>query len=223
MHLECPPLLSPPAGHLQSYILFRPIWIHFSINEDYRRNSSGHYSMRLTWIDVLTVVGVSHIWSISCLLQDDVYKAGGGGGQRLWLCCFGGWANCHQRTRGGQQAQSEGREGSRWSNWRRLIGMNNSALLFPVGGAKERSHVRCQDPRCRWEGWYRSDQDRCSGKQLEIHRNLCLFISVPTWMFCSSFLFFWNEVSLKTMWNLFSLSLSTFIVFFIQILSHQSC
>lgn len=45
-------------------------------------------SLRLTWIDVLTVA--SHIWSIciSCLLQDDIYKAGGGCGQRLWLCCF---------------------------------------------------------------------------------------------------------------------------------------
>lgn len=70
---------------------------------------------------------------------------------------------------------------------------------FPVGGAKKWSHVRCQDQRCRREGWYRSDQDRCSGKQFEIHGNvyLCLVISDQTWMLFSSFQYFWNEVFQK--------------------------
>lgn len=68
-------------------------------------------------LSVLTVGGASHIWSI-CIpcLQDDVYKAGGGGRQRFRVCCLGGWAHRHQRSCGGQQTQSEGAEGSRGSN-----------------------------------------------------------------------------------------------------------
>lgn len=53
-------------------------------------------------------------------LQDDVYQAGGGGGQRLRVCRLGGRAHRHQRSRGGQQAQSEGTDGGgggeRWGS-----------------------------------------------------------------------------------------------------------
>lgn len=72
---------------------------------------------RFLILPVLTVGCASHIWSIciSCL-QDDVYKAGGGGRQRLRVRRLGGWAHRYQRSCGGQQTQSEGTEGSRGSN-----------------------------------------------------------------------------------------------------------
>lgn len=104
--------------------------------------------------------------------QDDVHQAGDGGGQRLRVRGVGGRAHRHQRPRGGQQAQSEGTEGGReggtgGAKVEGSVGMNG--LCSPVGGAEERRHVRRQDPRRGREGRHRSDPDRRSGEQLQLH------------------------------------------------------
>lgn len=59
-----------------------------------------------------------------------------------------------------------------------MMRIDDSALLFPVGGAEERRHVRRQGQRHRREGRYRSDQDRRSGKQTELSGQIYLQIVV---------------------------------------------
>lgn len=58
------------------------------------------------------------------------------------------------------------------------MGIDDSALLFPVGGAEERRHVRRQGQRRRREGRHCSDQDRRSGKQTELRGQIYLQIFV---------------------------------------------
>lgn len=78
------------------------------------------------------------------------------------------------------------------------MAVDDSALLFPVGGAEERRHVRRQDQRRRREGRHCSDQDRRSGKQTELRGQ---YFPLDLCYFCHYFFFkkscFLVPVSLK--------------------------